>query len=447
METLFTSLISGSGLTSGVKSLSVLSDVMLLDVAASAAEAADTAATALFTANNSWMIISAVLVFIMSLGFAAVESGFGQSKNTVNILFKNTVDTLIGIVSYAIFGFALMYPGDFNGFIGFAGFGLNPGAGYIPIEYAGGAYTYWTDFLFQAVFAATCATIVSGAVAERIKISAYFLFTVPFVGLIYPIVGSWKWGGGFLDQMGFYDFAGSTIVHSVGGWGALAGIIIIGARLGKYDNGKVIDKPGANISLAVIGTFLLWFGWYGFNGGSVLSADPEAISLVCVTTTLAAATGGLGGFLGGWLAFKRLDLGMVLNGILAGLVGITAGADQMSPNESIIIGLVCGIVVVFSAIGMDKLKLDDVVGAVSVHLTCGILGTLFVGILGKMASLDQFLIQLKGVAIIGAFAFTFCLLFFYILKITIGVRVTEQHEIEGLDSHEHGIRGYTIVVE
>jgi ammonium transporter, Amt family len=447
METLFTSLISGVGLTSGAKSLSVLSDVMLLDVAASAAEAADTAATALFTANNSWMIISAVLVFIMSLGFATVEAGFGQSKNTVNILFKNTIDTTIGIVSYALFGFAIMYPGEFNGILGFAGFGLNPGAGYVPIEYADGAYTYWTDFLFQAVFAATCATIVSGAVAERIKINSYFLFTVPFVGLIYPIIGSWKWGGGFLDQMGFYDFAGSTIVHSVGGWGALAGIIMICARLGKYDNGKVVDKPGANISLAVIGVFLLWFGWYGFNGGSVLSADPELISLVCVTTTLAAATGGLGGFLGGYLAFKRLDLGMVLNGILAGLVGITAGADLMSPMESMIIGLTCGIIVVYSALLMDKLQLDDVVGAVSVHLTCGIIGTLFVGILGSMASFSQFFIQLKGVAIIGAFAFSFSLLVFYLLKITIGVRVTEQHELEGLDSHEHGIRGYTIVVE
>jgi Amt family ammonium transporter len=361
-------------------------------------------------------------------------------------LFKNTVDTLIGIVSYALFGFAIMYPGEFNGFLKL-GFGLIPPEGYDPFTYADGAYTFWTDYLFQAVFAATCATIVSGAVAERIKISAYFLFTIPFVGLIYPIIGSWKWGGGFLDQMGFYDFAGSTIVHSVGGWGALAGIIMIGSRLGKYENGKVIDKPNSNIGLGVIGVFLLWFGWYGFNGGSVLSADPEVISLVCVTTTLAAATGGLGGFLGGYLAFKRLDLGMVLNGILAGLVGITAGADLMSPYEAIVIGLVCGIVVVFSAIGLDKLKLDDVVGAVSVHLTCGILGTLFVGILGSKAGFDQFINQLIGVLSIGGFVFTFSLVIFFILKKTIGIRVTKEHELEGLDSHEHGIRGYTIIVE
>lgn len=416
----------------------------LADATAGIAQVAN---TALFTANNTWMVLSAVLVLLMSLGFATVEAGFGQSKNTVNILFKNTVDTTIGIVTYAIVGFSLMYPGEFNGFFGFAGFGLNPGDGYDPAGYADGAYTYWTDYLFQAVFAATCATIVSGAVAERIKISAYFLFTIPFIGLIYPIIGSWKWGGGFLDEMGFYDFAGSTIVHSVGGWGALAGIIIIGSRLGKYKEGKVIDKPNSNISLAVIGVFLLWIGWYGFNGGSVLSADPEAISLVCVTTTLAASTGALGGFLGGWLAFRRLDLGMVLNGILAGLVGITAGADQMSPYEAMIIGLICGVVVVYSAIGLDKLKLDDVVGAVSVHLTCGILGTLFVGIFGKMASLHQFLIQLSGVAIIGAFAFSFCLLFFFLLKKTIGVRVSAEHEMEGLDSLEHGIRGYTIIIE
>ncbi len=444
METIITNLLKT---TDVFWNLIYIPGVVLLDIAGPAVKTADIAATALFTANNLWMIISAVLVFIMSLGFASVEAGFGQAKNTVNILFKNTVDTLIGIVSYALIGFAIMYPGDgFNG-IFHLGFGLDPGAGYDPATYAGGNYTYWTDFLFQAVFAATCATIVSGAVAERIKISSYFLFTIPFVGLIYPTVGSWKWGGGFLEQMGFYDFAGSTIVHSVGGWGALAGIIVIGARLGKYDNGKVNDKPSSNISLAVIGVFLLWFGWYGFNGGSVLSADPEAISLVSVTTTLAAATGGLGGFLGGYLAFRRLDLGMVLNGILAGLVGITAGADQMGPNEAMIIGTVCGIVVVYSAIFLDKFKLDDVVGAVSVHLTCGILGTLFVGILGKMAGWHQFLIQLSGIAIIGVFAFTFSLLFFYILKKTVGVRVSKEHELEGLDSHEHGIRGYTIVLE
>ncbi|MDW7695570.1 ammonium transporter [Flammeovirgaceae bacterium SG7u.111] len=421
----------------------------LADIAAASSVAQEGVDTTLLTANNIWMLISAALVFIMSLGFATVEAGFTQSKNTVNILFKNTVDLCIGIITYAYFGFNLMYPGEFNGWIGFAGWGLTAplGAdGGLDLAYNGG-YTYWTDFIFQAMFAATCATIVSGAVAERIKISAYFIFTFFLVGFIYPVLGSWKWGAGWLDAYGFYDFAGSTIVHSVGGWAALAGIIVVGPRVGKYVDGKVIDKPGSSVPLAVIGVFLLWLGWFGFNGGSVLSADPALISLVFVTTTLAAAAGGIGGLIGAYITFKRLDLGMVLNGVLAGLVGITAGADQMSPNEAVIIGLICGIVVVFSAVGMDKLKLDDCVGAVSVHLTCGMIGTLAVGVFGQMASGEQFVAQLVGVLAYGVVAFGASLLIFFILDKTMGVRVTEQHEIEGLDSHEHGIRGYTITFD
>lgn len=406
--------------------------------------------TSAFTTNNVWMLLATFLVFIMSLGFSAVEAGFTQAKNTVNILFKNTVDTAIGIVVFALFGFALMYPGTFNGWLGFAGFGLSTPEGYEPISYASGHYTYWTDFLFQAVFCATAGTIVSGAVAERIKISAYFIFTLFLTGLIYPILGSWKWGGGWLNDYGFYDFAGSTIVHSVGGWAALAGVIILGPRLGKYDeNGKAKTFSNSSVPLAVIGVFLLWFGWFGFNGGSVLSADPETISLVCVTTALAACTGAIGGFFAGLLSFKRLDLGMVLNGILAGLVGITAGADQMSPNEALLIGLICGLVVVFAVIFFDKLKIDDPVGAISVHLVCGIIGTLAVGVLGKMAGFDQFIKQLVGVGAYGAGAFAGSLLVFFILNKVMkgGIRVSAQHEKEGLDSHEHGMRGYTITYE
>lgn len=403
---------------------------------------------AVFTTNNVWMILSAGLVFIMSLGFACVESGFTQAKNTVNILFKNTIDTCIGLIVFALFGFGLMYPGTFNGWLGFAGFGLDPGSDYDPITYASGHYTYWTDFFFQAVFCATAGTIVSGAVAERIKISAYFIFTFFLTGLIYPILGSWKWGGGWLNDLGFYDFAGSTIVHSVGGWAALAAIIVLGPRIGKYENGKSNTFPNSSAPLAVIGVFLLWFGWFGFNGGSVLSADPELISLVCVTTCLAAATGGIGGMFGGLLAFKRFDLGMVLNGILAGLVGITAGADQMSPNEAMLIGIVCGIIVVYAVILLDKIKLDDPVGAVSVHLVCGMIGTLAVGVLGKMASAEQFMHQLTGVAAYGLVAFPASLLIMYILKVVLkGVRVSADHEKTGLDSHEHGMRGYTITYE
>ncbi len=399
----------------------------------------------LLTANNIWMMLSTALVFIMHLGFATVETGFCQSKNTVNVLFKNTLTPMIGLLTYWAWGFNLMYPGDFNGYFGFAGFGIGTGDDYDSLAYAGAGYTYWTDFLFQGMFAATCATIVSGAVAERIKVEAYLPFTFVFVGFIYPWLGSWQWGGGWLSEMGFYDFAGSTLVHSVGGWGALAGIWIIGARIGKYKDGKVNDFPGASVPLSVIGVFLLWLGWFGFNGGSVLSADPEAVSYVLVTTSLAACTGGLAGVLTGSFVFKRLDLGMALNGILAGLVGITAGADSVSIGSSLIIGAIAGVIVVFSATGLDKLKLDDCVGAVSVHLTCGIWGTLAVGIFSTNPD-HSFMVQLIGVASYGAVAFTAASIIFLALKYTIGVRVKEENEINGLDSHEHGIRGYTILV-
>lgn len=448
METLFTGTVLGSEIFSGVKSLSILSDVLLLDAASAAVEVADTAATALFTANNIWMMLATALVFIMHLGFAGVEAGFGQSKNTVNILFKNTITPIIGLLTYCVVGFNLMYPGEFNiidGIFGFAGFGIGLPEG-DSIDYASGGYTYWTDFLFQGMFAATAATIVSGAIAERVKLSSYMIFTVIYVGLVYPFLGSWKWGLGWLDAMNFYDFAGSTLVHSVGGWGALAGIIVIGARLGKYDSGKVVDKPGSSVPLAVIGVFLLWLGWFGFNGGSVLSADPDLVSYVLVTTSLAASTGGLFGFIASYVRFKRMDLGMVLNGILAGLVGITAGADTVSINAALFIGAIAGILVVISAITLDKFKLDDVVGAVSVHLTCGIWGTLAVGIFSTNAD-HTFMTQLIGVLSYGAVAFPLALLIFYVLKKTIGVRVSEKHELDGLDSHEHGIRGYTIIVE
>ncbi|MCA9396995.1 MAG: ammonium transporter, partial [Candidatus Omnitrophica bacterium] len=251
-----------------------------------------TAADAMFTVNNTWMLVATFLVFIMHLGFATLEAGLARSKNTVNILFKNTAIVAIGLLTYAFCGFNLMYPGDFNGFFGFAGFGLTcPDGAAGLIEYADGAYTYYTDFLFQGMFAATAATIVSGAVAERVKLSSFLVFSAIYVAVVYPIVGSWKWGGGWLDQMGFYDFAGSTLVHSVGGWAALVAIIILGPRSGKYFNGGTRPIMGHSMPLATIGVFLLWLGWFGFNGGSVLSADPELVSLVFVTTSLAAAAG------------------------------------------------------------------------------------------------------------------------------------------------------------
>lgn len=405
----------------------------------------------LLTINNVWMMIAIALVFIMHLGFAGVEAGFGQSKNTVNILFKNTLTPIIGILTYALAGFNLMYPGFVEGsgyeWFGFAGFGLkNSLTADNTVGYMQGQMTYWTDFLFQAMFAATAATIVSGAVAERIKLNAYLIFTLIFVGVVYPIIGSWKWGYGFLDDMDFYDFAGSTLVHSVGGWGALAGVIILGPRFGKYVDGKVIDKPGSSVPLAVIGVFLLWLGWFGFNGGSVLSADPGLVSFVLVTTSLGACGGGLAGYITGYLAFKRLDLGMVLNGILAGLVGITAGADVIEPGYAILVGVIAGILVVLSAVTLDKFKLDDVVGAISVHLVCGIWGTLAVGLF-SIKEEHNFMTQLVGVLACGATAFISAFVIFFVLKKTIGIRVSEEHEAEGLDSHEHGIRGYTITTE
>jgi Amt family ammonium transporter len=311
-------------------------------------------------------------------------------------------------------------------------------------EYAGGAYTYWTDFIFQAMFAATAATIISGALAERVKLESFILFSIIYVAICYPMVGMWKWGGGFLDALGtpFYDFAGSTIVHSVGGWGALAGIILVGPRIGKYVNGKVKAIPGHNIPMATIGVFLLWFGWYGFNGGSVLSADPGVVSLVFVTTTIAASAGAIGALVMSRILFKTNDLTMVLNGILAGLVGITAGADQMGVASSMGIGLIAGGLVVCAVVMFDRLKIDDPVGALSVHLVCGIWGTLAVGLFGNLASGAQIVSQLIGIASVGIFSFSFAFLLFLALKHTLGVRVSEAEEIDGLDIHEHGMHAY-----
>lgn len=398
-----------------------------------------------FIVNNLWMMISTALVFIMHLGFATLETGLSRSKNATNVLFKNTVIPGIGLLTYCYWGFNLMYPGVAGGFLEFAGFGLSLPEGGETNKYNVG-YTYWTDFLFQGMFAATCATIVSGAVAERIKLLSFLVFSLLFVGITYPIAGYWKWGNGWLNTMAtpFYDFAGSTLVHSVGGWGALAGVIILGPRIGKYVDGKSIPVPPHNLTLGVIGTFLLWLGWFGFNGGSVLSADPGAVSRVLVTTSLAAAIGGLAAAVTITLVTKKADLSMVLNGILAGLVGITAGADVMSVNESVLIGLICGIVVVFSVLLFDKLKLDDPVGALSVHLVCGILGTLFVGFLGTKASVDQFVSQLIGIGAVGAFSFISAFVFFIAIKYTMGIRVSAEEEIEGLDVHEHGTNCYHI---
>lgn len=411
----------------------------------------------IFTINNVWMMICTALVFFMHLGFSLLEIGLTRQKNTINILFKNVFVVCTGILLYYVSGFNLMYPGDFNGFLGFSGFGLSlPENGLTP-DYAGGGYTYWTDFIFQAMFAATAATIVSGAVAERVKLSSFIVFTIIYVGLVYPIVGSWQWGGGFLSSLGneintagelvkeggFHDFAGSTMVHSVGGWAAFIAIYLLGPRIGKFENGKAKAIPGHNIPMATAGVLILWMGWFGFNGGSVLSANPGVTSLVLVTTCLAAAAGGISAVAFSTVRYKNFDLTMMLNGILAGLVGITAGADLMSPLEAIIIGIISGVLVVLGVALMDKIKLDDPVGAVPVHLICGIFGTLAVGVLGSKAGVTQFIYQLEGVGATSVFCCLSAFIIIGVIKKTSGIRVSRQEELEGLDNHEHKMGAYS----
>lgn len=402
----------------------------------------------LLTINNVWMMICTALVFFMHLGFSLLEVGLTRQKNAINILFKNVFIICIGLLVYALLGFNLMYPGSFiagvipDYFLDLFGLQSPASNGTLDLSYNEG-YTYWTDFLFQGMFAATAATIVSGAVAERIKLGSFMIFSVIYIALVYPIVGSWKWGGGFLDELGFYDFAGSTLVHSVGGWAALIAISLLGARIGKFGNdGTSHAIPGHNVPLATAGVFILWLGWFGFNGGSVLSADPSATSLTLVNTCLAAAAGGMAAFIYSTIRYRNYDLTMFLNGILGGLVGITAGADLMSPTDAILIGMFAGVIIVLAVSLIDKLKLDDPVGAVAVHLACGIWGTMAVGIFGSLAGWEQLLSQLTGIGIIGAFCCLTSFIILFTIKSTLGLRMESQEETEGLDIHEHGMDAY-----
>ena len=400
----------------------------------------------LLTTNNVWMMLCAALVFFMHLGFSFLEIGLTRQKNTINILFKNFFIITMGILVYCLIGFNLMYPSDFNiignGVLGFSGPGLDSVAA-ADLAYNEG-YTYWTDFLFQAMFAATAGTIISGAVAERIKINSFMLIVFLYITIVYPIVGSWQWGSGFLYKVfGFYDFAGSTLVHSVGGWGALIIIYLLGARKGKFDiSGNPVAIPGSNIPLSAAGVLILWLGWFGFNGGSVLSADPANTSLVLVTTCLAAAAGGIGAAIFSNLLYKNLDITMFMNGVLGGLVSITAGADQMGPTEAIIIGAIGGIIVVLGVAFLDKCKLDDPVGAIPVHLFAGIWGTLAVGLFGASKGFDQFMVQLASLGIVGVFCVIGALIITLIVRSIIGLRVSEEEESTGLDISEHGTKAY-----
>ena len=431
-----------------------------------------------FVVDNLWIMIAGMLVFIMHLGFATLESGLTRAKNTVNILFKNSMIICIGLLTYGIMGFNLMYPGydtddkvhseteepttefEDGGVFGFAGFDFlakgtveTDDPALMTADYGLDMTTY-TDFFFQAMFAATCCTIVSGAVAGRIKLSSFLIFATLFVMLSYPITGSWQWGQGWLLRLGFHDFAGSTLVHSVGGWGALVMAILLGPRKGKYVDGQVKAIPASSLPLAAVGVFLLWFGWFGFNGGSVLNATPGMVSLVLVTTSMAAAAGGFAAAITSWIHSKKPDLSMALNGILAGLVGITAGADQMTGADAVIIGLISGILVYVAVIFIDtKLKIDDPVGAISVHLVCGIWGTLCVGIFGakgfiskfgEEGAFDQIINQVIGIGAIGAFTVAFCLVVGIALKATMGIRVSPEEEEKGLDIGEHGMEAYSM---
>ena len=401
-------------------------------------------AYAFFTTSMLWTCIAAALVFLMHLGFATLESGLCQKKNVVNVLFKNVFIISIGVITYALFGFNTHYPGDFNGWFSWGSMigDLNADGGDTwGYGGLGLAMTGFGDFIFQAMFAATGATIVSGAVAERIKLSSFMVFTFLFVGVAYPIAGSWHWGGGVLAEAGFKDFAGSTVVHAFGGFGALACVMVLGPRKGKYTENGIKPIPAHSFPMAAIGVFLLMFGWYGFNGGSVLSAEPSALGLVFTTTTLGACAGAIGAIIVSWAVLKKPDLSMALNGLLAGLVGITANADVISVSGALIIGLIAGGIVVVSIIYLDKLKIDDPVGAISVHGVCGIWGTIAVALFGEGDfSLGT---QIYGAVLVSAFAFIFALVVFFILKAVMGgVRVSEEEEERGLDISEHGQESY-----
>ncbi len=404
--------------------------------------------------DTVWILLAAFLVFFMQPGFAMVETGFTRSKNAVNILMKNLVDVCIGCVLFFLVGFGLMFGKDAGGFIGTDNFIVS-----ILVRSDTSNFAFW---IFQAVFAATAATIVSGAVAERIKFKNYLIYSVFITALIYPVVGHWIWGGGWLANMGMIDFAGSTVVHSVGGWAGLAGAIILGPRIGKYNkDGTSNAITGHNIPLAALGVFILWFGWYGFNPGSTLSGTSPAISTITVTTTLSAAAAALAAMFFTWIRYKKPDASMTLNGALAGLVGITAGCALVSPVSAMIIGVLCGIIVSISVDVLDKkFKVDDPVGAISVHGVCGFFGTLFVGLFAQSeyASLAGFegvnglffggggkLLLTQFIGAISVFAWTFgtMLLIFFAVKKTIGLRVSRETELKGLDISEHGMEAYS----
>ncbi|NET47844.1 MAG: ammonium transporter, partial [Merismopedia sp. SIO2A8] len=400
-----------------------------------------------------WITVAAILVIFMNAGFGMLETGFCRQKNAVNILSKNLIVFALATLAYWALGFSFMFGANGGGFIGAGGFflsstdpatyGLDPFPSGLPIS---------VSFLFQVAFAATAATIVSGAVAERVHFVSFLLFSIALTAIAYPITGHWVWGGGWLGGVGangFSDFAGSTVVHSVGGWAALVGAVFLGPRIGKYrQDGQPAALPGHNLSLSMLGCLILWIGWFGFNPGSELAAT-ENVPYIAVTTNLAAAAGGVAATITSWLASGKPDLSMIINGILAGLVGITAGCAGVSYLGAVVIGLVAGVLVVFSVFFFDSIKVDDPVGATSVHLVCGIWGTLAVGLFDRDLGLfyghgfGQLGVQILGIVAIGAFTVIASAIVWGALKATIGIRVSEEDELIGLDIAEHGMEGYS----
>lgn len=411
--------------------------------------------------DTVWVVVAAILVIFMNAGFGMLETGFCRQKNAVNILSKNLIVFALATVAFWAFGFGFMF-GDGSGFIGLSGFFLS-GADNSPL--VGDAYEgvfgslNWTGvplaakFLFQVAFAGTAATIVSGAVAERVKFLDFLIFSLLLVGIAYPITGHWVWGGGWLAGFGFWDFAGSTVVHSVGGWAALMGAAFLGPRIGKYQDGQPSALPGHNMSIATLGCLILWIGWFGFNPGSTMAAVPD-IAHIALTTNLAAAAGGIAATITAWMLSGKPDLSMIINGILAGLVAITAPCAFVGYVPSLIIGLIGGVLVVFAVYFFDSIRIDDPVGAVSVHLVNGIWGTLAVGIFanpeigGGPAGLfygnpGQIVIQLVGILAVGGMTVLLSSIFWLALKAIFGIRVTEEEELMGLDIGEHGMEAYS----
>ncbi len=393
--------------------------------------------------NTVWVLLAAFLVFLMQAGFAMVEAGFTRAKNAGNIIMKNVMDFSAGTIVYWVVGFAFMF-GAGNGLIGLDGFFVSGTFDHLGLDIP--VYAFW---IFQAVFAATAATIVSGAMAERTNFSGYLLYSIVITGFIYPVVGHWTWGGGWLDQMGFVDFAGSTVVHSVGGWAALAGAIVLGPRIGKYNaDGSPNAIPGHNLLMASLGVFILWFGWFGFNPGSTLAATDPSIASIAVTTNLSAAAGAVLTMAVSWVKYGKPDVTMTLNGALGGLVAITAGAADVSLAGAAAMGALAGMLIIFSVAFIDRIHVDDPVGAVTVHGVCGALGTLLVGVFALEGGvlygggLSLLAVQAVGVVSVGAWTFSLAFVLFHAIQRTVGLRVTEEEELEGLDLTEHGSVSY-----